>query len=78
MTKNVGTPLYADPLISSGKYSKKCDVYSVGLVMVYIFCGKHYFSHCKTRELLIEAKTKFCMNIESASRGFLKKYELSF
>jgi serine/threonine protein kinase len=62
MTKSVGTPLYADPNIQSGKYTKKCDVYSVGLVIVYIFCGRHYFSNCDTRDKLIEAKRRFCKN----------------
>jgi len=64
MTKNVGTPLYADPNIQNGRYSKKCDVYSVGLVICYIFCGKQYFSHCDSREKLMEAKRKFCKNTE--------------
>lgn len=39
MTSNIGTPLYSDPNVSIGKYTKKCDVYSAGLVIIYIFCG---------------------------------------
>lgn len=62
MTRNVGTPIYADPNIQSGKYSKKCDVYSMGLVIVYIFCGRQYFSECDTREKLVQAKKKICQN----------------
>lgn len=34
-TKAIGTPIYSDPNI----YTKKCDVYSMVLTMVYIFCG---------------------------------------
>jgi len=62
MTMNIGTPLYADPNIQSGKYTSKCDVYSVGLVIVYIFCGKQFFFGCDTRDKLIKAKKNFCQN----------------
>ena len=47
---NVGTPLFVDPNVKSGKYSFKCDVYSAGLVIAYIFCGKHFFSDCKNED----------------------------
>ena len=71
MTPNIGTPLYADPNIRDGRYSIKCDVYSAGLLMVYIFCGKHYFSHCTSKEQLIVEKTKFSINIIASARDFL-------
>lgn len=35
----VGTPLYRDPNVNLGTYSKKCDIYSVGLVYDTIFRG---------------------------------------
>lgn len=41
----VGTPLYRDPNTLSGKYSKKCDIYSVGLVFDTIFRGKSCFKN---------------------------------
>ncbi len=43
MTSSVGTPLYSDPLVNSGKYSHKCDIYSLGLVILYVFTGQNLF-----------------------------------
>ena len=36
----VGTPAFRDPKIQAGKYSKKCDIFSAGLIMDYIFRGE--------------------------------------
>ena len=36
---NVGTKTFRDPQIRSGKYSKKCDIYSAGLIIDYLFRG---------------------------------------
>jgi serine/threonine protein kinase len=38
-TAKVGTAIYRDPNVNFGKYSKKCDIYSVGLVYDTIFRG---------------------------------------
>lgn len=38
-TIRVGTIAYRDPTIISGNYSKKCDIYSLGLVFFYVFKG---------------------------------------
>ena len=44
-TEYIGTRLYADPETeSSGKYSKKCDIYSLGLIFYYLLFGKHLFA----------------------------------
>lgn len=43
-TVKVGTPIYRDPNVNLGKYSKKCDIYSVGLVYDTIFRGESVFS----------------------------------
>jgi serine/threonine protein kinase len=39
-SKKIGTPLYRDPNVPSGNYTKKCDIYSMGLVFDTIFRGK--------------------------------------
>ncbi len=44
MTPVIGTPLYADPNIQTGIYTIKCDIYSLGLVIVDVFCGQNIFS----------------------------------
>lgn len=41
---NVQLPIYRDPNVNLGKYSKKCDIYSVGLVYDTIFRGESVFS----------------------------------
>lgn len=39
----VGTPLYRDPNTNTRKYTKKCDIYSTGLVFDTIFRGKSIY-----------------------------------
>ena len=34
MTAQIGTPLYSDPNLQTGQYTMKCDVYSLGLVIM--------------------------------------------
>lgn len=68
MTRCVGTPVYSDPKISDGNYTSKCDVYSAGLVIIYVFCGKQFFQKCTTREQLIVQKRKFTSDIEQSCR----------
>ena len=43
----VGTPIYRDPNIDGGKYSKKCDIYSLGLIFDTIFRGYSPFRGMK-------------------------------
>jgi serine/threonine protein kinase len=42
-TIKIGTPLYRDPNVVSGNYTKKCDIYSAGLVFDTIFRGKSLY-----------------------------------
>ena len=42
-TARVGTLSYRDPNVQSGNYSKKCDIYSLGLVFFYIYKGSSPF-----------------------------------
>ena len=74
MTSYIGTPLYSDPNIRKGNYSVKCDVYSVGLVIIFVFTGKHYFSQCKTKQALADVQEKFFGNMIAESTKFLEKF----
>ncbi len=47
-TRDVGTPIYNDPNVKKGYYTKKCDVFSLGLIIHYIFTGRHLFYDIKT------------------------------
>lgn len=40
---SVGTQAFRDPNIATGKYSRKCDIYSFGLIADYIFRGDGIF-----------------------------------
>lgn len=53
---SVGTIAFRDPNITSGKYSKKCDIYSLGLVFFSIFNGENLFTSNET--FLIEKEIK--------------------
>jgi serine/threonine protein kinase len=68
---NVGTPLFVDPNVKTGDYSFKCDVYSAGLVIAHIFCGKHFFSDCKNEDELNESKKAFTKDIVVSTTHFL-------
>ena len=71
MSSYIGTPLYSDPNIQTGYYSVKCDVYSIGLVIIYIFCGEHIFSKCQTKRELSDAQEKLFTDIVGETRKFL-------
>lgn len=43
-SRKIGTPLYNSPETEKGVYTKKCDIYSYGLIVYFIFSnGKHLF-----------------------------------
>ena len=71
MTSYIGTPLFSDPNIKKGNYTVKCDVYSVGLVIVFVFTVKQYFSGCKSKDDLDKAQERFFGNIIAESSKFL-------
>ena len=50
---NVGTKLYKAPEVEKGKYSNKCDLYSIGIILYYLKTGKFIFDGETELEILI-------------------------
>ena len=54
-TKQAGTELFRAPEIEKGKYSNKCDLYSIGIILYmlktgeYIFDGKTHYDKLKNK-----------------------------
>lgn len=60
MTKGACTPLYAAPeVLKLEQYDQKCDVWSAGLILYEMLCGKEMFAHVKTKAQLIQEIDKF-------------------
>ena len=52
-----GTPIYASPeQLMNEKYSSKCDVWSGGVLLYFIYFGYHPFIDSKAHNTLIKIK----------------------
>ena len=60
----IGTPMYMDPAVSEGKYTNKCDIYSLGLVFYFILAGHGLFDKCQTKGQLSRAREELFGNPE--------------
>lgn len=61
-TPRMGTPMYSDPALEGSAYSKKCDIFSIGCVIYFIFTGSHLFDSGAKNKPLIERQRLFLKN----------------
>ena len=50
---NVGTKIFKAPEVEEGKYSNKCDLYSIGIILYYLKTGECIFDGETELEILI-------------------------
>jgi Serine/threonine protein kinase len=56
MKKTVGTTFYMAPEVIQGNYNEKCDIWSCGIILYIMLCGKPPFYSQDEEEL----KKKIC------------------
>ena len=44
MTQTLGTPYYMSPEVVRGKYDKRCDLWSIGVLTFYLISGRFPFN----------------------------------
>ncbi len=55
-TSNTGTELFKAPEVSKGKYSNKCDLYSIGIILYMLKTGEYIFEGEDYADKLINKK----------------------
>lgn len=51
-----GTPIYVAPEVFSGSYTEKCDIWSSGVTLYYMVCGRPPFQGDRVQVILREAR----------------------
>jgi len=61
MHQTYGTPYYIAPEIMAGEYNEKCDIWSIGVILYILLCGRPPFDGENDEEIL-----------ENVSKGLYK------
>jgi calcium-dependent protein kinase len=72
---SVGTLIYQDPNMQSGKYTVKCDIYSFGLIISEIIAGKHIFAGVSNHAQLMELRGRLKINFLNEIHKFVQEIE---
>ncbi len=65
LTKKVGTPYYIAPEVLNRSYNEKCDVWSVGVLLFILLCGKPPFYGESEKEI-----TDHVRSVKYDKRGY--------
>ena len=76
----VGTALYVAPEVFSGKYTEKCDTWSLGVIMYILLCGCPPFIGTHKQDVynkIQKAKVTFNQpvwkSVSEEAKSFIKK-----
>lgn len=65
MRSEVGTFMYSSPQVDDGRYTKKCDVWSAGIIL-YLMVTSHYPFDCNSVEEILKRKKKFKLSFKES------------
>lgn len=76
-TTSCGSPVYAPPeMILRQNYNEKADVYSIGVLLYYMLCGKYpFFDHSviKLMQMVVNNPIEFDCDISEKAKDFIGK-----
>ena len=74
LTKKVGTPYYIAPEVLKRNYNEKCDVWSIGVLMFILICGKPPFYGDTDKEILSFVEK----GVPDKRRNYILNFEKNF